>query len=157
MISIYKPKELDINVYKEMHSILIENQYITYPDYQDKEEYFDMWVKNLKAEEDYNIILYKEDERILGFLNFGTINGENWIAEIQVKDDFKNTGITTRLLKAYVDYNKDKNIDIIIAHINPNNELSQKVFLGHVGFKPIEDRKNKYYIKYETLVNYLNK
>ena len=42
MISIYKPKELDINVYKEMHSILIENQYITYLDYQDKEEYFDM-------------------------------------------------------------------------------------------------------------------
>jgi L-amino acid N-acyltransferase YncA len=156
MIKVFRPKELNEDYFRKMHNILIENQYITYPDYVDHPEWFYIWIDNMKKEDYFYIIVLEENNEIKGFLNYGFIDGDNWISEIQVNNKYKNTGITKNLLKKYVELN-ESSVDDIVAHINPKNNLSKEVFLNHVGFKPILNKNNRYHIKMKDLIDYLNK
>ena len=93
---------------------------------------------------------------IIGFLNYGSINEENLIAEIQIDNKEKNKGITKKLLKRFYNLNKNK-IKEVYAFINPNNNLSKEVFINHVGFKKLDGYKNRYVLTINDLKNYLEK
>ena len=153
MIKVLRPKEVDLDYLKKMENLLLENQYITYPDYEYKDEYFMMWVNNIRNNSTYRMLVLEENNEIKGFLNYCVEDGNNWISEIQVNDKYKNTGITTQLLKKYCELNE--NVKEVIAHINPKNELSKIVFLNHVGFKVIDGYKNRYKISMNDLKNYI--
>ena len=153
MIEVLNPKDVDLDVLKKIETIIVDNQFITYPDYEYKDEYFMMWVNNIRNNPTYRMIVYKENNKILGFLNFAYENNENWISEIQVVDEYKNRGITTKLLKKYVELNSD--IKEAIAYIKPNNYLSKEVFVNHVGFTNIDGRNNRYKISIDKLKEYL--
>ncbi len=153
MIKVISPKDVDLDYLKQMEEIIVDNQFITYKTYEYKDEYFMMWVNNIRNNPTYKMIVYEENKVVLGFLNYCVDNGDNWISEIQVKDEFKNTGITTKLLRKYCELNSD--VKVVIAHINPKNELSKNVFLNHVGFKSVEGYDNRYKISMNDLMNYL--
>lgn len=99
MIKVISPKDVDLDYLKQMEEIIVDNQFITYKTYEYKDEYFMMWVNNIRNNPTYKMIVYEENKVVIGFLNYCVDNGNNWIAEIQVKDEFKNTGITTKLLR----------------------------------------------------------
>ncbi len=153
MIKVLKPKEVDLDYLKKMENLLLENQYITYPDYEYKDEYFMMWVNNIRNNPTYRMIVLEENNEIIGFLNYCIENEDNWISEIQVNDKYKNTGITKQLLKKYCELNE--NVKEVIAHINSKNELSKTVFLNHVGFKVIDGYKNRYKLSMNDLRKYI--
>ncbi len=153
MIKVLSPKEVDLDYLKRMETLLLENQFITYPDYEYKDEYFMMWVNNIRNNSTYKMIILEDDNKIKGFLNYCVEAGENWITEIQVNDKYKNTGITIQLLKKYCELNED--IKEVVAHINPKNELSKNVFVNHVGFKSIDGYKNRYKVSMDDLKNYI--
>ena len=156
MIEELIPQECSLENFKRMHEILIENQCITYPGFKDDPKNFDLWINNLKKEDNYHMLLYKENDEIIGFLNYGFINEENWIAEIQIDNKEKNKGITKKLLKRFYNLNKNK-IKEVYAFINPYNNLSKEVFINHVGFKKPDGYKNRYILTINDLKNYLEK
>ena len=156
MIEELIPQECSLENFKRMHKILIKNQFITYPGYVDDPNNFNIWINNMKNEKDYHILLYKENDEIIGFLNYGSFNGENWIAEIQIDNKEKNKGITKKLLKRFYNLNKNK-IKEVYAFINPNNNLSKEVFINHVGFSKLNNYKNRYILSFNDLKKYLEK
>ena len=153
MIEVLDPRVVDLTLLKEMEKIIVENQFITYPDYEYKDEYFMMWVNNIRNNPTYRMIVYKENNKILGFLNYAIEGEDNWICEIQVLNENKHKGITTKLLNKYVELNY--NIKEAIAFIKATNLLSKEVFVNHVGFTPVEGKNNRYKISIDKLKEYL--
>ncbi len=153
MIKVISPKDVDLDYLKQMEEIIVDNQFITYKTYEYKDEYFMMWVNNIRNNPTYRMIVLEENNEIIGFLNYCIENEDNWISEIQVNDKYKNTGITKQLLKKYCELNE--NVKEVIAHINSKNELSKTVFLNHVGFKVIDGYKNRYKLSMNDLRKYI--
>ena len=87
-------------VLRQMYNILIENLFITYPDFlnnkdkHDNKENYNKWTNMIKNEKDYNIITYEEGNQVLGFLSYQPIENVLWICEVQIRSDFKNKKIS---------------------------------------------------------------
>lgn len=145
------------NTLSQMYNILIENLFITYPEFlsdrdkHDNKTLYQKWINMIKTEPGYNIITYEEENKVLGFLNYQLINKEMWICEVQVKKENKNQGILKKLLNEFFILNKK--YKCVTIHINQNNKTSRQVFT-HIGFKYIG--QTIYKINMQTLNNYLN-
>ena len=145
------------NTLSQMYNILIENLFITYPEFlsdrdkHDNKILYQKWINMIKTEPGYNIITYEEENKVLGFLNYQLINKAMWICEVQVKKENKNQGILKKLLNEFFILNKK--YKCVTIHINQNNKTSRKVFT-HIGFKYIG--QTIYKINMQTLNNYLN-
>lgn len=141
MINLYDT-DIDENILRQMYNILIENLFITYPEFlkekskHDNKENYDKWTNMIRSTKNYKVIAYTVSGEVIGFLNYCIIGDELWISEVQVKDNYKNNGILKKLIREFVSIEEVKKYDHIIIHINNNNELSKKVFT-HIGFKSI--------------------
>lgn len=144
MLKLYSGNEINNNILKQMYSILIDNLFITYPSFLDNKEKHDnqenqkRWFNMIKTTSNYYVILYIENNQVIGFLNFCINNNKLWISEIQIKNEYKNKGILKRLTKKFVTLKQVKNFNSVIIHINEENNLSKKVF-SHIGFKLIKE------------------
>lgn len=157
MIKVYDSKEIEEKIIKKMYKILIENQYITYSDYEDNPEWYYKWVEMMRTQPDYHIIASYKNNKLVGFLNYCKDGEDNWISEVQIDDKYKRTGITKNLLKKYYEIMKKDNVIIIRGHINSKNLLSQTVFRDHVGFKLIDGMKTQYLLSIDDLKKYIDK
>lgn len=143
------------DVLRQMYNILIENLFITYPDFlnnkdkHDNKENYDKWTNMIKNEKNYNIITCEEGNQILGFLSYQSIEKILWICEVQIRSDFKNKKIFKKMLKRFVTLNK-KNKEVTI-HINDANKISKEVFT-HIGFKTVGN--TLYKIEMINLIEY---
>ena len=141
MINLYD-NNIEENILRQMYNILIENLFITYPNFlKDKNKYdnkenYDMWTNMIKKTKNYKVITYTENDKIIGFLNYSVIDKNLWISEVQIKNDYKNRGILKKLIKKFVLLEETKKYDNVTIHINDNNIVSKKVFT-RIGFKPI--------------------
>ena len=151
MINLYD-NNIEDNVLRQMYNILIENLFITYPDFlkeknkHDNKENYDMWTNMIKETKRYKVITYTENNKVVGFLNYSIIEGDLWISEVQIKNDYKNKGILKKLIKKFVLLDEMKKYDSITIHINDNNSVSKKVFT-HIGFKPTSNTLYKISMK----------
>lgn len=151
MINLYD-NNIEDNVLRQMYNILIENLFITYPDFlkeknkHDNKENYDMWTNMIKETKNYKVITYTENNRVVGFLNYSIIEGNLWISEVQIKNDYKNRGILKKLIKKFALLDEIKKYDSITIHINDRNNVSKKVFT-HIGFKPTSNTLYKISIK----------
>lgn len=93
------------------------------------------------------VLVYKKDNKILGFL-IGTLNNETGIAQIKwigVKEDDRLNGVATELLKYFIKIGKEsKNIHKIICYIVPGNNASLNFFKKHNFKKLIFLKKHSY-------------
>ena len=143
------------DVLRQMYNILIENLFITYPDFlnnkdkHDNKENYDKWTNMIKNEKNYNIITCEEGNQVLGFLSYQSIEKILWICEVQIRSDFKNKKIFKKMLKRFVTLNK-KNKEVTI-HINDANKISKEVFT-HIGFKTVGN--TLYKIEMINLIEY---
>lgn len=137
MISLDKKEDY---ILKQMYEILISNLFITYPDLEkdkhDNKENCLKWINMIKSNNDYHVVVYEENNKVIGYLNYMVIENKMWICEAQVKD--KNKKILKKLITYYVKLKDVSNYDKVTIHINSNNILSQKVFT-HIGFKLINN------------------
>lgn len=153
-------KEINNNILDQMYKILIDNLFIIYPNFLENKEKHDnednknKWINMIKNTDNYNVITFEENDKVLGFLNYSIIKEEMWITEVQIKDGHKNKKILKTLLKEFVLIDELKKYEYIIIHINDNNELSKKVF-KHIGFYEIGN--TLYKIEKDKLIDYLNK
>lgn len=151
MINLYD-NNIEDNVLRQMYNILIENLFITYPDFlkeknkHDNKENYDMWTNMIKETKNYKVITYTENNKVVGFLNYSIIEGNLWISEVQIKNDYKNKGILKKLIKKFVLLDEIKKYDSITIHINDRNNVSKKVFT-HIGFKPTSNTLYKISMK----------
>ena len=107
----------------------------------------------IKTTSNYYVILYIENNQVIGFLNFCINNNKLWISEIQIKNEYKNKGILKRLTKKFVTLKQIKNFNSVIIHINKENNLSKKVF-SHIGYKLVKE--SIYSIDLLKLVEWVN-
>lgn len=137
MISLDKKEDY---ILKQMYEILISNLFITYPDLEkdkhDNKKNYLKWINMIKSNNDYHVVVYEENNKVIGYLNYMVIENKMWICETQVKD--KNKKILKKLITYYVKLKDVSNYDKVTIHINSNNILSQKVFT-HIGFKLIDN------------------
>ena len=157
MINLYD-NNIEDNILRQMYNILIENLFITYPDFlkeknkHDNKENYDMWTDMIKETKNYKVITYTENNKVVGFLNHSIIEGNLWISEVQIKNDYKNRGILKKLIKRFVLLDEIKQYDSITIHINDRNNVSKKVFT-HIGFKPTSS--TLYKISMEDIIKWL--
>lgn len=160
MLKLYSGNEINNNILKQMYSILIDNLFITYPSFLDNKEKHDnlenqkRWFNMIKTTSNYYVILYLENNQVIGFLNFCINNNKLWISEIQIKNEYKNKGILKKLIKKFVTLKQAKNFNSVIIHINKKNNLSKKVF-SHIGFKLVKE--SIYSIDLLKLIKWVNK
>ena len=160
MIKIYNNEIVNEKIIREMYEILINNLFITYPNYlkekekHDNKENFNKWMNMIKNNICYFILTYEIDNKIIGFLNYTIINNNLWISEVQIKDDYKNHKILKELLKYLIKLDICKKYKDITIHINEENKLSKIVFT-HIGFNSIGN--TLYNIKIDKLIDYLDK
>lgn len=137
MISLDKKEDY---ILKQMYEILISNLFITYPDLEkdkhDNKENCLKWINMIKSNNDYHVVVYEENNKVIGYLNYMVIENKMWICETQVKD--KNKKILKKLITYYVKLKDVSTYDKVTIHINSNNILSQKIFT-HIGFKLISN------------------
>ncbi len=157
MINLYD-NNIEENILRQMYNILIENLFITYPNFlkdknkHDNKENYDMWTNMIKKTKNYKVITYTENDKIIGFLNYSVIDNNLWISEVQIKNDYKNRGILKKLIKKFVLLEETKKYDNVTIHINDNNIVSKKVFT-RIGFKPIGN--TLYNISLKNMIKWL--
>lgn len=158
MIKIYD-NNININVVQKMYEILIENLFITYPsflkerDKYDNKDNFNKWYLSIKNSDNYKIMIYYDNNEIIGFFNYAIIDNELWITEVQIMPFFKKKGILKQFLKQFILTINFKKYNKVYLHINSNNFISQEVF-KHIGFK--EEKNTIYSININDLNKYLN-
>ncbi|MBP3634914.1 MAG: GNAT family N-acetyltransferase [Bacilli bacterium] len=152
MIKVYDGNKINDTILDQMYKILIENLFITYPsfldnrDKHDNEKNYNIWTNMIKTTENYNVIIYKENNKVFGFLNYCIIDSNLWISEVQIKDEYKNKRILKKLINKFVLIEKNRKYSTVTIHINDENILSKTVF-EHIGFKSVGDTLYKINIK----------
>ena len=142
MLNVYSSKELSDNQFTKMYEILINNLFKTYPEFLDdkdkhdnKDNYNNLF-NSIKTSEQYNVICLEETDLLIGYLSYSVINGELWISEIQIRDDYHGKGILRKLIGKFVSMPELNSYEYIKIHINMRNIHSQEVF-GYIGFEKI--------------------
>lgn len=161
MLSVYSSKELSDNQFSKMYEILINNLFKTYPEFLDdkdkhdnKDNYNNLF-NSIKTSEQYNVICLEETDLLIGYLSYSVINGELWISEIQIRDDYQGKGVLRKLIGKFVSMPKLNSYEYIKIHINKTNIHSQEVF-GHIGFKKIGE-STIYKIDTDNLIKWYQK
>ena len=142
MLNVYSSKDLSDNQFAKMYEILINNLFKTYPEFLDdkdkhdnKDNYNNLF-NSIKTSEQYNVICLEETDLLIGYLSYSVINGELWISEIQIRDDYHGKGVLRKLIGKFVSMPELNSYEYIKIHINKTNFHSQEVF-GHIGFEKI--------------------
>lgn len=161
MIKIYDIKnKINEEIAKELYEILIENLFITYPEFlKEKDKYdnkdnFNKWYTSIANTESYEIMTYSLNDKIIAFFSYSIIDEKLWISEVQILNSYKKRGILKEFIKQFILIEKNSKYNEVYLHINSNNLLSQKVF-RHIGFNNIDG--NIYSIKIIDLIKWINK
>ncbi len=87
--------------------------------------------------------IYTEKSNIIGFINYYDLYDRFEISYIEVKEQFRNKKIGTKLLDHLIDIGKKRKIENITLEVNVNNKYAIKLY-EKFDFKKVAIRK-KYY------------
>lgn len=90
-----------------------------------------------------NWLVYKENDIIIGFINYDIIYDTSEIEYIYIEEDFRNKGIATTLLNEMISELKKLSINSITLEVSEDN-IEAINFYKKNGFKEITKRKNYY-------------
>ena len=89
------------------------------------------------------ILIYKEDENIIGFVNYYDMYDRFEIAHILVAKEHQNKKIGSKLMEQVIEIGKNKNIINITLEVKSNNNKAIKLYEKY-NFKNVAIRKNYY-------------
>ncbi len=147
--------------YLEMNDILL-NDYIYrhgIDEYEKKRkilegEGFEHWKSMILNDPDYNIILYIDNNKIIGFICYIFLDEKLLLSEVQIRYECHGKDYLRKMLKKLIEINENKYIKTVIGAINTNNKKSQDVFT-HIGM--VNTDKNLFEISFEDLKKWINK
>lgn len=160
MFELYNNKnKITKDKYDVIYRFIISNYFdrckdkLAEKDQIDTKEAYNNWVNTILTTNDYNILLYIENKKIIGFVSFMYTDNYLCLSEVQFDPKYKNKGYLKTMLKGVINYSDRAKYNMIYGTINKNNELSKNVF-KHIGF--INTEKNRYEISYNNLIKWLN-
>lgn len=158
MFELYDNKnKITKNKYDVIYKFIIDNYLDRFKDKKRDEvdtiDAYNNWVNMILNTQNYNILLYYKNNKIIGFIAFMYIDNYLCLSEVQFDINYKNKGYLKDMLKEVIDRSDKSKYDKIYGNINKNNELSKNVFT-HIGFKNPE--KNRYEISYNDLLKWIN-
>jgi ribosomal-protein-alanine N-acetyltransferase len=86
-------------------------------------------------------LLYIENDKVIGFLNYYLMYEKIEIANFNVLDNYQNKGIGTKLIKYLID--NYKNIENITLEVRKDNIKAIHIY-EKMGFKKVAIRENYY-------------
>ena len=116
---------------------------------EDLEKIFSDYFKNNGIKKDFmqNIFskyfIYMEKSNIIGFVNYYDLYERFEIAYIEVKDEFRNQKVGSKLMDHLIELGKNKNITNITLEVNVENEYAIKLYEKY-NFQIVAKRE-KYY------------
>lgn len=116
---------------------------------EELENTFTNYFKNNSIDRDFkqNIFskyfIYKEKSNIISFVNYYDLYDRFEIFYIEVKEEFRNKHIGSKMLEYLIQKGKEKNILNITLEVNVENEFAIKLYSKY-DFKKVSIRK-KYY------------
>lgn len=119
-------KKADVNDLEKLYELVLNKFGVKY-----KDNVFSNW------------LVYKENDIIIGFINYDIIYDTSEIEYIYIEEDFRNKGIATTLLNKMIDDLKKKNINSVTLEVREDN-IEAINFYKKNGFKEITKRKNYY-------------
>lgn len=90
-----------------------------------------------------NWLVYKINNKIVGFINYDSIYEKSEIEYIYVEKDFRNQGIATILLNEMIESLKKSNINSVTLEVNKDNIVAINFYKKN-SFKEIAKRENYY-------------
>ena len=145
------------NKYDIIYKFIIDNYLDRFKDKKRDEvdtiDAYNNWVNMILNTQNYNILLYYKNNKIIGFIAFMYIDNYLCLSEVQFDINYKNKGYLKDMLKEVINRSDKSKYDKIYENINKNNELSKNVFT-HIGFKNLE--KNRKEISYNDLLKWIN-
>lgn len=88
-------------------------------------------------------IEYIAGDEILGFLEYSIIYDRMEIDNIEVKEEYRNKGIGTKLMEYIVKEAQNKKLINITLEVRKSNTIAQKLYIK-MGFKEVAIRKYYY-------------
>jgi len=104
---------------------------------------------NIKVLDDFNknifskYFIYKEKSNIIAYINYYDLYERFEIANIEVKEEFRNQKIGSKLIEHLLEIAKDKKVENITLEVNVNNIYAIKLYEKY-GFVKVAIRE-KYY------------
>lgn len=87
--------------------------------------------------------IYMEKSNIIGFINYYDMYERFELSYIEVKEEYRNQKIGSKLIEHLIEIAKSKNIDNITLEVNINNIYAIKLYEKY-GFKKVAIRKGYY-------------
>ena len=87
--------------------------------------------------------IYKDNNNIIGFINYYDLYDRFEIAYIEVKEEYRNRLIGSKLLNFLIEKGMNKNINNITLEVNINNINAIKLYTKF-NFKVVTKRKGYY-------------
>lgn len=103
--------------------------------------YFNTSISEIGIFSHYNV--YKEDNEIIGFLNYDLIYDRIEIIYIYVNSNFRKRGIASKLIEDLINIGKKNNCKNITLEVNTSNKDALSLY-KHNGFIEVAKRE-KYY------------
>lgn len=91
----------------------------------------------------YNILVAKFDNKIVGFISMYHASNEGYICNIAVEKNHRKHGIGTALISETIEYSKSKNLKFLTLEVRESNAGAIK-FYEKLEFAKIGIRKNFY-------------
>lgn len=117
----------------------IEKVEDTFPTFFSKNSIF----KDLKQNECTKYFIYEEKSNIIGVVNYYDLYERFEIIYIEVKEEFRNKKIGSKLMDHLLEIGRSKNIENITLEVNVNNSFAIKLYEKY-DFKTVAIRKNYY-------------
>lgn len=106
-----------------------------------KNDWTEVSVSDFKNTPFLKIVLYKEDDKIIGYLNYSIIYEKAELNQILVDKDYRKQGLGVKLLNYFL-YDC-KNCDICSLEVREDNVSAIRLY-EKFGFKRVANRKNYY-------------
>lgn len=117
----------------------IEKVEDTFPTFFSKNSIF----KDLEQNECTKYFIYEEKSNIIGVVNYYDLYERFEIVYIEVKEEFRNQKIGSKLMDHLLEIGRSKNIENITLEVNVNNSFAIKLYEKY-DFKTVAIRKNYY-------------
>lgn len=87
--------------------------------------------------------IYMEKSNIIGFINYYDVYERFELSYIEVKEEYRNQKVGSKLIEHLIEIAKSKNVDNITLEVNVNNIYAIKLYEKY-GFKKVAIRKGYY-------------